>query len=347
VGRTSWLLLAVLLAGALAPASIVRANPATDRLERFRDLAGHRLAILQLGGGPRTAEDEREIYALLDDEVVQNVASGGLFASEGFLQVRLEGFAEAWGGATFRALRVGPFAVVACYLGEGANTVRVYGRLGGEAALLGTVRREGRPKLHRLPGTARNPDEFLVAWEGAPSGRGSRELRLDVVRVARDEVKVAWSSAEDFPEGLLARAYRLRGTEVTVRYEMHYPGWAPGCEGQTEGEDVYRFVAERGALARASRRRINEWHQALHQFVGRILAALARGDRSALVQLVPDPKVRGTLPATLARDAACDARESGDRVSVATVAGAGQPWTLTFLRAGSRWRLAAAAPMLQ
>src|SRR5262249_36044514 len=105
VGRTSRLTLAMLLAWTLAPADLATANSSIDRLERFRDLAGHRLATIQLGGGSRTAEDEREIYALLDDEVVQNVASGGLFASEGFLQERLDGFAEAWGGASFRALR--------------------------------------------------------------------------------------------------------------------------------------------------------------------------------------------------------------------------------------------------
>jgi hypothetical protein len=338
----------MLLGGALASAGIAAANPSMDRLERFRDLAGHRLATLQLGGGSRSAEDEREIYALLDEEIVQNVASGGLFASEGFLQDRLDGFAGAWGGAAFRALRVGPLAVVACYLGEGgANTVRVYGRLRGEAALLGTVRREGRPALHRLPGTPQHPVEFLVAWEGASSGRGTRELRLEVVRLRRDDVTVAWSTADAFPEGLVARNYRVRGAEVTIRYELHYPGWTPGCDGQTEGEDVYRFVAERGTLIRASRRQINEWHAGLHQFVGRILSALSSGDRGTLAQLVPDATLRGALPPTLDRDAACDAREAGDRVSVATVAGAGRPWTLTFLRAGARWRLTAAAPMLQ
>jgi hypothetical protein len=319
-----------------------------DRLERFRDLAGNRFATLQLGSAQRSAEDEREIYALLDEEVVQNLATGGLFASEGFLQVRLDGFAEAWGGASFRALRVGPLAVVACYLGEGgANSVRVYGRLSGEAALLGALRREGRPALHRLPGPPQNPVEFLVAWEGASSGRGTRELQLDVVRLRGDDVTVAWSTTDAFPDGLVARDYRIRGAEVTIRYELHYPGWAPGCDGQTEGEDVYRFVGERGKLVRASRRRINEWHAGLHQFVGRVLTALATGDRSALAQLVPDAKLRSALPGKLDRDAACDVREAGDRVSVAAIAEAGRPWTLTFLRAGARWRLTASAPMLQ
>ena len=338
----------MLLARALASADIVGAGPSIDRLERFRDLAGNRLAGIQLGAASRSTEDEREIYALLDEEVVQSLASGGLFASEGFLQDRLDGFAEAWGGAAFRALRVGPLAVVACYLGEGgANSVRVYGRLAGEAALLGAVRREGRPALHRLPGTPRDPVEFLVAWEGPSSGRGTRELRLDVMRLRGDDVVVAWSTTDAFPQGLVARDYRVRGAEVAIRYELHYPGWTPGCEGQTEGEDVYRFVAGQGTLVRASRRQINDWHAGLHQFVSRVLSALASGDQSALAQLVPDAKLRGALPAKLDRDAACDARESGDRVSVAAVGEAGRPWTLTFSRSGTRWRLAAAAPMLQ
>ena len=319
-----------------------------DRLERFRDLAGHRLATIQLGAGVRSADDEREIYALLDEEIVQNLASGGLFASEGFLQDRLDGFAEAWGGAAFRALRVGPLAVVACFLGEGgASSVRVYGPLGGEPALLGTVRREARPTLHRLPVVPRGPQQFLVAWEGAASGRGTRELRLDVVRLHGDDVKVAWSTAEAFPEGLVARDYRVRGGEVSVRYELHYPGWSPGCADQTEAEDVYRFVAERGTLVRASRRRVNEWHEGLHESVTRLLAAVSSADRALLTQLVPDPKVRGTLPARLDRDTGCDAREPGGPVSVAAVGTEGRPWTLTFVRAGTRWRLSAAAPMLQ
>ena len=333
------------------------AGRAVDRLERFRELAGNRSATLQLGASARSADEEREIYALLDEEIVQNLASGGLFASEGFLQERLNGFAEAWGGAAFRALRVGSLAVVACSLGEGgANSVRVYGRLGGtarpgaqdgEAALLGAVRREGRPTLHLLPGAPRGPAQFLVAWEGAASGRGTRELRFDLVRLRGDDLTVGWSTAELFADGLLARDYRVRGNDVTVRYELHYPGWTPGCEGQTEQEDVYRFVPERGTLVRASRRQYDDWHAGLHQFVTRVLAALAKGDRGTLAQLVPEPRVRDALPARLDRDAACDAREPGGPVSVAAVADAQRPWTLTFLKSGTAWRLTAATPMLQ
>jgi hypothetical protein len=171
------LALVVLAAHALVPLDSAAPREPFDRLERFRTLAGNRQATLQSGGTSRSAEDEREIYALLDEEIVQNLASGGLFASEGFLQDRLEGFAEAWGGAAFRALRVGPLAVVACVLGDGgANSVRVYGRFGGGPALLGAVRREGRPALHRLPLAPKAAPQFLVAWEGPASGRGTREL---------------------------------------------------------------------------------------------------------------------------------------------------------------------------
>jgi hypothetical protein len=347
----------MLLAHAFLTVVPAGAAGSSDRLERFRDLAGNRHATLQLGASSRSADEEREIYALLDEEIVQNLASGGLFASAGFIQERLEGFAEAWGGAAFRVLRVGRLAVVASHLGEGgANSVRVYGRLGsaaqpgaldGEAALLGAVRREGRPTLYALPSVPRGPAQFLVAWEGAPSGRGTRELRLDVVRVRGDDVTVAWSTGDVFPEGLLARDYGVRGTDVTIRYELHYPGWTPGCEGQTEQEDVYRFVAERGMLARASRRQVNDWHAGLHQFVTRVLTALAKGDRGTLAQLVPESRLRNALPARLDRDAACDAREPGGPVSVAAVADAKRPWTLSFLRAGTGWRLTAASPMLQ
>lgn len=201
--------------------------------------------------------------------------------------------------------------------------------------------------LHALPSAPRGPAQFLVAWEGAPSGRGTRELRLEVVRLRGDDVTVAWSTGDLFPEGVMARDYRVRGTEVTIRYELHYPGWTPGCDGQTEQEDVYRFVRERGTLVRASRRHYNDWHAGLHQFVTRVLSALAKGDRGTLAQLVPEPRLRNALPARLDRDAACDAREPGGPVSVAAVADAQRPWTLTFLRAGTGWRLTAASPMLQ
>lgn len=338
----------LLLAQAPVPLAPAGAGGPPDRLERFRELAGHRLAAIQLDASPRSAADEREIYALLDEEIVQNIATGGLFASAGFLQERLDGFAEAWGGASFGVLRLGPLAIVACFLGDGGtNSVRVYGSLAGSAALLAAVHRAGRPTLHPLPTGPHGPAQFLVAWEGAASGWGTRELRLELMRQRGDDLTVAWSTADLFPEGLVARGYRVRGADATIRYELHYPGWTPGCEGQTEQEDVYRFLPERGTLVRTSRRQLNGWHVTLHETVDRIIAALASGDRGRLAALIPDPKLRNALPARLDRDAACDAREPGGPVSVAAVADAQRPWTLTFLHAGTRWRLTAAGPMPQ
>lgn len=336
----------IVLAHALVLVAVADAGATPGPLERFRDLAGRRLAALQLDATPRSAEDEREIYALLDEEIVQNLASGGLFASAAFLQDRLDGFAETWGGAAFRVLGVGHLTVVAASLGEGgANSVRAYGRFAGEAALLATVHREGRPALHALPGGPRARAQFLVAWEGAPSGRGTRQLRLDLMRLRGDDLTVVWSTADLFSKGLVARAYRIRGIDVTIRYELHYPGWIPGCDGQTEQEDVFRFVAEHGTLQRTSRRQYDDWHVTLHRSVSRILSAVATRDRGALAALVPDPRLRDALPTRLERDAACDAREAGGPISVAAVADARRPWSLTFLRAGTQWRLTAAGPV--
>ena len=336
------------MAHGLASGAPAVAGSPPDRLERFRDLASARLAVLPLEASVRSTEDEREIYALLDEEIIQNVTSGGLFASAGFLQDRLEGFTDAWGGVAFHVMRVGPLVVVACHLGEdGGDSVRVYGSLAGEVALVATLRHEGRASLHALPAGPRSPMPFLVAWDGAPSGRGPRTLRLDLVRQRGDDVAVVWSTADVFPGGLVARDWRVRGGDVTIRYELQYPGWIPGCEGQTEQEDVYRLVPERATFVRAGRRLHDGWHAVLHQAVSRILSALDAGDRRALAVLVPDARLRNVLPATLAREPACDASEAGGPVSVAAVAGARRPWTLTFQRTGPRWRLTAAGPVIE
>src|SRR5438105_3276895 len=59
VGRRSWLALLFLVAQALVPPAPVGAGGPPDRLERFRDLARHRLAAVQLDGAARSADDER------------------------------------------------------------------------------------------------------------------------------------------------------------------------------------------------------------------------------------------------------------------------------------------------
>jgi hypothetical protein len=315
-----------------------------DRLDRFRELAASRLALAQVLDDASSVDDYREIYALLDDEIIDSLAAGGPFASIEFLQDRLDGFAEAWGGATLRLVEAADALVGTFVLAERstANSVRVYGPLPREPGLLTALYREGRPSVHRLPGR----EAFLVAWEGPPSGWGTRALRVELLRRLADGVQVVWSTAPLFGNGLHARSWSVRGADVRIRYELRYPGWAPGCEGQTELEDVYRVAAS--GVVRVARHEHDGWHRDLHAVVERLVKALAAADEPALAALVPDRALRGRLPATLRPEPTCDAREgpAGEAVSVAATAGR-QPWTLTFRRIGLRWRLVGAGTVLQ
>jgi hypothetical protein len=222
----------------------------------------------------------------------------------------------------------------------------VYGRLGSDGpALLTALYREGRPSVYALPGG--RDGAFLVAWEGMPSGRGTRPLRVELLRRDGDGVRVAWSTADVFTGGLLARSWSLRGADVRIRYEVRYPGWAPGCDGQTEQEDVYR-LASTAPVVRVARQEHDAWHRELHATVGRLVSALAARDEAALTALVPDRRLRSRLPPSLRPEPICDAREGagGEAVSVAAAAD-GKPWTLTFRRQAARWRLTGAARVLQ
>jgi hypothetical protein len=332
----------------LATAGLAAAADRGDRLDRFRELAASRLGLAQILDDDTSAEAYREIYALLDDEIVESLASGGPFASLEFLQDRLDSFGEAWGGAVLRLVRAGGWLVGSFVLDErsAANSVRVYGRLGADGpALLTALYREGRPTVYVLPGM--RDGAFVAAWEGSASGWGTRALRVEVLRRAGDGVRVAWSTADLFSDALYVRNWSVRGNDVRIRYETRYPGWAPGCEGQTEQEDVYR-VATSGPVARIGRREYDTWHRDRHAALGRLVAALAERDETALTALVPDRELRARLPAALRPEPTCDTREAGagDTVTVAAAADR-QPWTLTFRRLGVRWRLTGAARVLQ
>ena len=330
----------LVLAGAFATGA---RNGAPDRLERFRELARSRLALAEVADPDNPAEAYREMYALLDEEVVESLGVGGVFASLEFLQDRLDAFGDAWGGANIRLIRVGRLIVGAFKLTDGAtgNSVRVYGGSGADAALLTTMYRDGKPTLHPLPAG----EQFLAAWEGAPSGRGTREFRIDLVRAQQDGVRVAWSTATSFPDGLYARSYVIRPPDIRIRYEVHYPGWAPGCEGQTEQEDQYRVVSGPAAVTRVSRQLHNAWHRDFHTTVQATFAALAAADDGALSALVPDRDLRARLP-VLSAEPACDAADgSREAISIAASDPERRPWTLTFRRAGARWRLAGASPL--
>jgi hypothetical protein len=322
---------------------VAAGRAAPDRLDRFRELARSRLGLAELVDPENPAEAYRDIYALLDEEIVESLTSGGVFASLEFLQDRLDGFGEAWGGAHIRLARVGRLLVGAFRLTDGpaGNSVRVYGRLREESALLATMYRDGRPMIHLLPVGADGP-QFIAAWEGLPSGRGTRELRIDLVRAHEDGVRVAWTTASLFPEGLYARSYTVRPPDIRLRYELHYPGWTPGCEGQTEQEDLYRVVPGPATVTRISRQQHNAWHRDFHVTVSGLFAALAAGDDATVASVVPDRDLRAKLPA-LAAEPACDAADgSRDAVSIAASGPEHRPWSLTFRRAGQRWRLTGA-----
>jgi hypothetical protein len=350
VRRRSFACLALLAlaVGAVAPA----ASAPADRLERFRTLTATRLSVAQVVDPERAEEAYREVLALLDEEIVESLASGSLFASPEFLQERLDGFAEVWGGGALKLARVGHLTVGAFSFGDvpGGGSVRIYGVARGEAQLLTTLQRDGRPSIHPLPPTASGRVQFLVAWEGAPSGRGSRALRLDLLRQHADDIALVWSTASVYPEGLIAREWRVRGGDVRIRYELHYPGWIPGCEAQTEQEDVYRLAAEPATFSRLGRRQYNPWHADFHQTVAGLFTALTGGDARVLSTLVPDAGLRQRLPPRLEREPACDAPDGGTTpvaVSVAASAAGQGPWTLTFSRRGGPWRLIDAGPVLQ
>jgi len=320
-----------------------------DRLDQFRQLAQ-----TSLGRGDADAPPDayRAMYALLDEEIVESLGTGGLYASAGFLQDRLDAFGEAWGAAAVDVLRVGRLVVGAFQMSDapGVNTVRVYGRLGGEAALLTTLSRDGRPTVYPWAAAPSGATQFVAAWEGVATGRGVRALRLDLVRQQGDDVRVVWTTTDLYPDGLMASGYAVRAGEIRIRYELHYPGWTPGCDGQTEAEDVFRASAESGTLARKVGRQLNAWHREMRATVAQLFAALASGDEDRLATLVPDPRMRRRLPSTLRAEAACDAAEGGAAPTTVSVAATAEhtPWALTFQRGGAaRWRLTGARPVLE
>ena len=340
--------LAMLGSAALLTDRLDAAGP-VDRLDQFRMLA--RARSLANGAADSSPDAYREMYALLDEEIVESLGTGGLYASIGFLQDRLDAFGEAWGAAAVDVVRVGRLMVGAFQMSDapGVNSVRVYGRLGGEAALLTTLSREGRPTVYPWAPAPSGAAQFVAAWEGATTGRGIRALRLDLVRQHGDDLRVVWSSTDLFPEGLTVRTYSVRGDEIRVRYEPDYPGRTPGCEGQTEAEDVFRTSPQSGTLVRRSTRELNGWHRELRATVAQLFDALAARDEASLAKLVADAQIRRRLPSTLRPDTACDATDgtaNPQSVSVAATA-AHTPWSLTFQRGGgARWRLIAAGPVL-
>jgi len=355
-------------------ASLTLCTPAAgaDRLERFRALAAGDLAVAQLDGGGEVDRAVSELYALVDEEIVESLESGGPFSSVEFIQERLDGFADAWGGAVFRVLRPAggpgraPVTVAVLNLTgvAGSGSMRVYGRTPTGVVPLRTATADGLADAHPWPPARDGAPQWLMSWTGPASRRGVRPVRLEVWRQrgAGDAARV-WSTADAVPDGLWASALAIRRGEIAVRYEVRYPGWKPGCEGQTEQEDTYHVTAAADLPVLARRQVVNGWHRDLGTAVDRFFAALGRRDARRLSELVPDARVRSRLPASLRPEPACEAQSPDTPGMVvvaatddgATVGAAGappprapSPWSLWWTRAaGGAWRLSAAEPVLE
>jgi hypothetical protein len=317
---------------------------ATDRLDRFRQLAASHLAALELSGADSSAEVFREIYALLDDEILESLAAGSVFASEGFLQERLDAFTNAWGGSAFRVLNLpegnltlGSFQLSAR---AGGNSVRVYRRLGNRAERLAAIHRAGIPHLFLMPPARSGQAQFLVLWVGPLSLRGSPLLQMELWRQQDDRVRVAWTTSALFGPEFDALSYTVRGQELVVRYAARYPGWKPGCEGQTEQEDHYRYVPTSETFLLVRRQVDNGWHRELHATVERLLVALWEGDERTLSALGLPSQLARRLPERLEPEPVCDMWDgpSPQVVTVsATAPGDPQPWGLRFRRTPQGW----------
>ena len=345
-----------LLAGLLATGPAGAAAP-RDRLERFRELAARRLALVEETGGRLDAEVQDEIEALLDAEVLESLRSGGPFASLEFIRDRLEAFADAWGGASLRISPAGAGFLVGRFLlsakGVG-NSIRLYGRSDGAPALIEAWREDGVPEVFPWPSPrAGDMAIFLAAWSEAPTGWGSRPLRLTLWRVRGRALSATWRSAEIYPHGLWASQLAVKEGTVFIRYELRYPGWKPGCDVQSEQEDTYRVEPGTGRLRLVTRQLFNGWHRELQAAVTRFFAAQEKRDAGEMARLVPAARVRKKLPASLAPETVCDVHNPdmprGAQVAASAPGENGRrvPWTLWWGRAASGWRLSDAAPVLR
>ena len=348
-------LILVVAATAWAAAAPAWAGPAGDRLERFREIAAARLSVVEDTGGPLDPATQVELDALLDGEVLDSLRVGGPFASIGFIRERLDAFGEVWGGASLRieplggGLLAGRFRLSAKGVG---NSVRLYGSVNGRPALLRAWQEDGVPEVYPWAAPARGGAEILVSWSGTPTGWGSWPLKLELWRAQDGVVSALWRSAERYPEGLWVSQVHIKAGRVSLRREVRYPGWKPGCDVQAEQEDRYR-ADPRVGLTLVGRRVFNGWHRELGRSATRFFSALVSGDRKTLADLVPDAALRAALPAGLLAEAACDS-QNPDTPGTAVVAAAAPlpdgrraPWSLWWRRGPAGWRLTGAAPVLQ
>jgi len=329
-----------------------------DRLERFRAVAREELAV-----AADAAERERvvgRLYELVDGEVLDSLRGDEPFSSLVFIRDRLDALMEAWGGATLRVLRIpaagsGGLLTVGLYSltgVEGSGSLRLYAGTGPSATLAAVSTHDGLLDAQVWPAGADRVARVLALWSGPPAAQGVRALRAELWESReRNRVQPAWTTSGQWPEGLWVSDWRTQPGELVFRYQPRYPGWKPGCIGQTEQEEHYRLTAA-GSLALARRQVLNGWHRELGAVAERLFRALAADDAAALARVVPAPAVRRRLPRGLVAEPVCEQPPAGPRAEVTMAAtelrdGRRVPWTLAWTRGPAGWRLTSAKPVLQ
>src|SRR5262245_17606830 len=150
--RGAWAgLVALMLAGTTG------SGAAADRLSQVEALR----PVLSATGEASPDEVDAAVaalFALADDEIIENLRAGEPFASTAFLQERLDNFMTAWGGASFLVHRLGAGASGAVTVGvftlpgpAPRGSMRVYGRRAGEMTRLAESTHDGSPEFHRWP----------------------------------------------------------------------------------------------------------------------------------------------------------------------------------------------------
>jgi hypothetical protein len=230
--------------------------------------------------------------------------------------------------------------------------VRLYGFARGKPVLFRAWHEDGVPEVYAWAVPAGGGSEFLASWSGTAMGWGSWPLRLTLWRVRDGIVSAVWRSAERYPDGLWVSHADIKPGRVSLRHEIRYPGWKPGCDVQAEQEDRYRATPG-GGLALMSRQVFNGWHRDLQRSATRFFSAIKSGDRKTVAELAPNAAVRARLPAGLQPEAACDS-QNPDTPGTAIVAAAAplvdgrrEPWSLWWGLGPSGWRLTGAAPVLK
>ncbi len=248
-------------------------------------------------------------------------------------------------------VRVGRLMVGAFQMSDapGVNSVRVYGRLGGEAALLTTLSREGRPTrlsvgagarrprpVRRRLGRARHgPRHPQPAPRPRPPARRRPPGRLVVDRpVSRraDGARVLGARQRD-PRALRARLSRSRTRAARDRPR---PKTCSAPRRRAARSSVARRASSTAGIESFGRR----WPSSSTRW-RRVTRRAWRSSCPTSTFAVGFRPACGPTPHATRADSAANPQS----VSVAATAER-TPWALTFQRGGARWRLVAAGPVL-